>query len=166
MNTVADLAQQVDEVTADFSDYSLQTFDVYDMLHAHGPANSHLRSHSGNPNPQSGNRERPLSGNEVVSGSYLSIDYIAHRPTLTLCEYATLEQLEQALLGDSGICNHFTTFMIPFVQFRYVPYTITFHDSSGNLREFDKRRQFDRLEQIGFPYLNRQIIWRTIHGQL
>ena len=124
LKTLLDSAQ-----TAFPEDDEIEHEHVYYRLNFECSHSANLPESFGPPKSQ---RDIPLTGEEELHGDFFTLDYISHDDTYRLRDYDSRESMEAELVGDRGILNPFTTFVIAFVDSSVVDYKIKYTDSEGN----------------------------------
>ena len=161
MRLLKQITDDAVEATADDPDGGLEAEEVYRLLDVSGTLNEHLI----NPQNRAGGvtyvrpRETPLTGEEEVHGKWLSLTYCGHDPFALLEDYNDRDSLESFLVSDSGILNPFITFLIAFIDYKVVPYTISYRNRDGAIVQFNKRNQYDGTDSPKEKYPERQLEW-------
>jgi hypothetical protein len=161
MLTVIALATEAVSATQDDPEGSSLTIDeILRLLDVKGKRNPHLE----NPlnHPQRGYlrpRQRPLAGDEPVSGEFLSLTYCGHDPFVRLEDHDNLESLERHLASNSGIVNFYITYCIAFIHGAVAGYRIAYSADDGSIASFDKHLQNTNGPQPAERALKRWVVW-------
>lgn len=153
--------------TSGLADYSLN--DLYQELifkggneqlnesfpMCHYPSKSHIVP-----------RTIPLTGDEDIEGKYSLFSYIGHLPEIVLITFNSLTDLEQAIIGNGGILNGFTTIQIAFVNGSVKPYRIECVNTKTSKTEILNVDEIITLkDSFGFgelPLNIKRIVWSDI----
>jgi hypothetical protein len=160
VDSVIDLAEEAVAATQDDPEGSALTVnEILRLLDVIGTRNPHLE----NPlnHPRQGYirpRQTPLTGDEPVSGEFLSLTYCAHDPFVLLRDHDGLESLEWHLAG-SGIANFYITYCIAFIDGKVARYRIAYSADDGTVAWFDKNLQNSEGSQPAERAVKRWVIW-------
>lgn len=133
-------------------DYMFKRIDVI------GQNNKHLR------NPlnldkscyYSREREKSLSGEELIYGDFILFDYCGHSEDMYIKEFDSLEQLEKAIKDDGGLTNPFTTYQVAIIKGQVKDYNLYFTNKNDG-KEYKFVKDYHDLlerdaEHRGIPY--------------
>lgn len=137
---------------------NLTVDDIYRCTDIKGKHNKHLVDVL---NLTDGHRVRttPLTGMEQIYGEYLLFDYCGHNGDMFLDEYESLEEVEAHIVGEAGITNAFTTYLVAIINGKIKPYQIYYRDEqTRGLRLFNKDEQLNSPDPFR-SYKDVQVHW-------
>lgn len=166
MQTLRDIADQAVAATATDPDGGLDIDDIFELLDVRGNANLNLA------NPLNRDpdvfyfrpRSQPLTGNEPVNGQFLSLEFCGHEPDMILTDHPDLKSLESEILGDRGILNPFTTYLVAFINYRAAPYRVIYRDADGREKQFNKHDQYTGDDPFDTEYVDCRVEWLCKQG--
>lgn len=135
------------------------------------PVNDHLNDYSTYHAPShsfTSPRNHILTGQELITGDFLLLDYCGHLPEFRLSALASLAQLEQQILSSSGIFNPFTTMQIPLIAGQFQSYSIAYQVANEPKQVYTPNDFYQQHVKIGlsdteFAHSTRQLIWCDDH---
>jgi hypothetical protein len=83
-------------------------------------------------------REKPLHGDEIVNGEFLSLFYCNHDPFVLLMDHDDLASLEAMMLGPGGLLNPYINYLVAIISGKVAKYRITYVGPDGAVLLFDK----------------------------
>ncbi len=158
------LARLAEEIVKAAPNNALSLQELYASLDFRGLHNARLAIpdwHTSEFRAPDMERHEFLTGEEDIGGDVLVFNYSAHDRAMILYECDTLEEAAGLVVGDAGVFNAFTDFVLVFEHFRLRPYRVSYRAKGGE-RVFFCR---DRWNHDDRPFPDRQIEWLDVAAQ-
>ena len=133
---------------------------IFNLLDFFGEHNAHLSNPLCTKNTEHYSVERrefPLTGDEIIKGDYLLLDYSGHDEFIALWQSDTLDEIVDHLISSGGYTNFYVYTMIPIVYGKIKRFKILYKNRiDGRDYFFDKKMKNPPNDD---EMLDKRVIW-------